>query len=216
MYNDRAQHRHRLLPPGLPGLLTGQLSPAPWVTLEVQERADSRPGAAWTEGTLPGPPRGLPSPRGRRSPRASPEPLVDRHLEASPWAPEPLAYARPQGLPMDPEAPRGRRSSEDPWTSKPRANTHVSPRVSTGAPRVGQQTPRGSPTASLRATPTWSQLTRPSAGPATGQRRWRLLGTGPAHAPSGSPAPHTRVTGTLKADAPCGSRGGTPRGPWRL
>lgn len=69
----------------------------------MQERAESRPGAARTEGTLPGPPRGLPSPRGLRSPRASPEPLVDRHLGSAPWAPEPLAYARPRASPWTPE-----------------------------------------------------------------------------------------------------------------
>lgn len=62
---------------------------------------------------------------------------------------------------MDPK-PLADGAARGPVDLKPRANTHISP-VSTGAPRVGRQTPEES-IASLRAATTWSQLTRPSAG----------------------------------------------------
>lgn len=168
MCNDRVQHRHRLLPPGLltrPALpcTVGRSGSA----VKSREQTWGSPDGGyifWASPWTPEPsgtaqPWGLPgTPRGRafKGPlRGLQSPWRTHGPKASPWTPEPLTDGAAPRTVCEPSSPA-------------QTNTHVSPRVSTGAPRVGRQTPGGSSTARLRAAPTWSQLTRPSAGPATG------------------------------------------------
>lgn len=190
------------------GSWLGQLSPPPPVGVPREQQ-----GAR-----LPGPLCGPPAPRGLRSPGPSlrilspcgpraPDLPVDRRTAhgpcapTSPRTPEPSQTARPlppHGPPR-PSRPRARVSPGAPPPRRPHLPAPpAQPKPST---RPDAQPPVG-----LSAAETRPQPTRPSAGPAAGPRRWRLLGPGPAHAPSGPRAPHTRVTATLKGAATGGRR----------
>ena len=147
--------------------------------------------------TLPVDPR---APRGTRAPGPSREPPSPSRTEQprtgqpnSPGpslrVPEPLEDEYPH-VPCAPPPP-------------PPARAHL---PAPQAPRKPSTRPDAQPSLGPRAAATRPQPTRPSVGPASGPRRWRLLRPGPAHAPSGPRAPHTRVTATLKGAATRGQR----------
>lgn len=144
--------------------------------------------------------------------------------QVSPSALELLADRVARGLPLDPGAPRGRATlgplrglrnrswtrslwglrsfTTSPWNPQSLADEHSSvPRALPAHAASDCTFPRPAclkpSTRSARcpdAAPTYLALGRPGSRPAA------LASTlhGPAHAPSGPPAPHTRVTMTLK------------------